>query len=150
MSIDDLVIKRVFNCSKRALFDAWSQADLLSRWFFAAPSKVKDSSVECQFYVGGRWSVTMYFEDDSQSTLHGFYKTINRYSEIAFSWNSPIATDGMVKLFFKELSVNRTELKLIHSHFSSAESRQMHNQGWEGCLANLDKLVVLINDSDVR
>ena len=139
MNIDDLVIKRVFNCSKRALFDAWSQAHLMSRWFFAAPSKVKDSSVECQFCVGGQWSVTMYFEDGSQSSLHGVYKTINRYSEITFSWNSSIATDGEVKLFFRELSANRAELKLVHSNFPSEESRKMHNKGWDGCLGNLER-----------
>lgn len=140
MSPTDIVIKRIFNCSKRALFDAWSQSELIARWFFAAPEKVKNSSVECQFHVGGQWSVTMYFEDGSESTLHGVYQSINRYSEIAFSWFSPIATDGRVRLFFKELSPNRAELKLVHSNFSSEESRQMHQHGWDACLANLEKL----------
>ena len=141
MKVDDLVIKRVFNCSKRSLFDAWSQAALMAQWFFAAPSKVKDSTVTSHFRIGGEWSVTMYFDDGSQANLHGSYKTINRYTEIAFSWNSPIASNGTVKLFLKELSVNRTELTLVHSDFISEENRQMHNQGWDACLANLEKFI---------
>ena len=141
MNNDQLVIKRVFNCSKRDLFDAWSQAGLMSKWFFASPTKVKDSSVESQFHLGGQWSVTMYFEDGTNSSLHGQYKEIDRYSKISFSWNSAIASDGLVELFFKELSVNRAELKLVHSIFPSQESRQMHNQGWDACLANLEKFV---------
>ncbi len=141
MSSDQLVIKRVFNCSKRALFDAWSQGSLMSRWFFAASEKVKDSKVDCQFNVGGQWSVTMYFEDGSDATLNGVYKTINRYSEIAFSWNSSIAMDALVQLSFKELSANRTELKLVHSQLPSEESLRMHNQGWDACLANLEAFV---------
>lgn len=138
MKNDELVIKRTFSCSKRTLFDAWSQAGLMSKWFFASPTKIKDSSIVSQFHVGGEWSVTMYFEDGSDSSIYGQYKEINRYSKIAFSWNSTIASDSLVELFFKELSINRSELKLVHSIFPSEESRKMHNQGWQGCLANLE------------
>jgi len=139
MDIEDLVIKRVFKCSKRSLFDAWSRAEIMSRWFFAAPSKVKDSEVESDFRVGGNWSVIMFFESGDQAHLHGVYEYINRYSEITFTWNSSIATNAKVSLFIKELSPNRCELKLRHSHFASDENRSMHNNGWEACLANLDR-----------
>ena len=141
MKNDELVIKKVFNCNKRALFDAWSSASTMAKWFFAETSKVKDSTVECNFTTNGRWSVTMYFEDGTNSTLSGKYKSITRYSQIVFSWNSPIANDGLVELNFAEVSPNRTELKLVHSQFPSEESRQMHNQGWNACLANLVRYI---------
>jgi uncharacterized protein YndB with AHSA1/START domain len=140
MSSDNLIIKKVFNCNKRELFDAWSQPAVLSKWFFAATKKHKDSEAECVFSVGGSWSVTMYFADSSTSKLNGHYKEITRYSFISFSLNSPIATNSLVQLTFKELSANRTELKLVHSLFPSEDSKQMHSNGWDACLLNLEKL----------
>lgn len=136
--IDDLIIKRVFKCSKRTLFDAWSRPELMSRWFFAASAKVKDSLIENEFRVGGPWSVTMYFEGGDEAKLNGQYLEIHRYYKIIFSWNSSISQDGRVELLIKELSPNRSELTLTHSNFVSEENRQMHNHGWEACLANLE------------
>jgi len=139
MKNDELIIKKTFNCSKRELFDAWSNANTMAKWFFAASEKFKDSSVESSFKINGHFSVTMYFENGTDSKIDGQYKEIVRYSFIEFSWNSAIATDSLVKLNFREISANRTELKLVHSLFPSDESRKMHNQGWNACLANLEK-----------
>ncbi|MCW8875448.1 MAG: SRPBCC domain-containing protein [Kangiellaceae bacterium] len=138
---DELTIRRIFNCTKRQLFDAWSNASILGEWFFAAPEKYKKSAVECSFVQGGQFSIIMYFEDETHSKVFGEYKEIIRYSLIAFSWNSPIAQDSHVELNFKSLSPNRTEMLLKHSLFPSEESRQGHNKGWDACLANLEKYV---------
>ncbi len=143
MNSDELVIKKSFNCSKRQLFDAWSQANLMAQWFFAASEKYKDSTIESNFTVGGRFSVTMYFENGTDANIHGDYKEILRYSLIVFSWNSSIAKDSLVTLKFKEVSANRSELTLIHTIFPSEESRQKHNNGWDACLYNLDKFINL-------
>jgi len=139
MKNDKLVIKKIFNCTKRALFDAWSNANTMAKWFFAESEKFKDSSVKSSFKINGLFSVTMYFENGADAKISGQYKDINRYSMIAFSWNSSIASNSLVQLNFREISANRTELKLVHSLFPSEESRQMHNQGWDACLANLDR-----------
>ena len=141
MSFETLEIKRVLNCSKRKLFDAWSSPSLVSKWFYASPNKVKDSIVECHFHVGGQWSVTMYFPDNTESKMYGVYQEIDRYSSIVFTWNSALARDGLVKLSFKALSPNRTELILVHSNLESQESKEVHNQGWVACLANLEKFI---------
>ena len=100
MKNDELTIRKKFNCSKRNLFDAWSKASILTKWFFAASEKFKDSSVECNFVVNGAFAITMYFENGTDSKIQGEYKAIDRYSHIAFSWTSSIATDSLVKLYF--------------------------------------------------
>ncbi len=139
MKSDELIIKKTFNCSKRQLFDAWSQASIMSNWFFAESKKYKDSSVINDFRVNGQFSVTMYFENGTDAKVNGNYKEIVRYSLIVFSWNSSIATDSLVKLHFREISPNRAELKLVQSLFPSEESRRLHSHGWEVCLANLTR-----------
>lgn len=150
MKNDELIIRKTFNCSKRNLFDAWSKASLMARWFFAASEKYKDSSVECNFTVNGTFSVTMYFENGTDAKINGHYKEIVRYSLIVFSWNSSIAQDSLVKLNFKEISPNRSELVLVHSLFPSEDSRQQHNNGWNACLANLKKFTTTSFSSDLH
>jgi len=139
MKNDELVIKKTFSCSKRELFDAWSNANIMAKWFLAASEKFKDSSVESNFTIDGQFSITMYFENATESKMKGQYKDIIRYSLIKFSWHSAIATDSLVTLKFREVSANRAELKLVHSLFPSEESRNMHNRGWDACLANLER-----------
>ena len=130
-------IKRTFNCNKRALFDAWSNPKLMACWFFAAQERLKNSTVVNSFTVGGTYELTMHLPS-GEPHIHGTYKHINRYSEISFTWNSPIANESLVELTFKELSPNRTEFTLKHSLFPSEESRNQHANGWAGCIESLE------------
>lgn len=139
--ISNLEIRRTFKCSKRQLFDAWSQPAMMSRWFFADSNRCKDSDVDVDFRVNGTYSLTMYFEDGDSSTIHGTYLSIQRYTFIAFTWNSINATNSEVELNFRVLSPNRTELKLVHKLLPDEQSRQLHANGWELCLGNLLKFV---------
>ncbi|SDE03270.1 MULTISPECIES: SRPBCC family protein [Kordiimonas] len=138
MTNDPLVLKRVMPCGKRQLFDAWSRPTIMSAWFFADQKAVKPSTVESSFTVGGKWSLTMHMEN-SEPHMHGEYREINRYNRIVFTWNSHIATDSIVELTFRELSPNRTEMTLMHTHFPNEESRTSHDNGWNMCLDSLEK-----------
>ncbi len=79
----------------------------------------------------------MHFEDAGDSELYGKYLEINRYNKIVFAWSNSIVIDTIVKLTFKELSPNTSELTLEHSLFQDEAARSLHNQGWEQCLLNL-------------
>lgn len=136
-----LEIRRTFKCSKRELFDAWSKPGIMSRWFFADSNRCRDSEVEVDFRVNGGYALTMFFEDGDSAHIHGVYKEISRYSFIAFSWNSMHSTDSLVELQFRELSPNRTELKLCHKLLPDEASRDLHGHGWTMCLANLTTFI---------
>lgn len=138
MNKDDLVeIKRIFPCSKRTLFDAWSKPSVMAQWFFAGQERLKDSTVSNSFTVGGRYDLTMHMPG-SDVSMHGTYTHINRYSEISFTWNSHIANESLVELIFRELSPNRTEMTLSHTLFPSRESRDQHEYGWGKCVDSLE------------
>ena len=132
--MDPIVIKRVLPCSKRQLFDAWSQPALMMKWFFTV--KDTSSTVKNSFTVGGEFEVIMHM--DSVNYRHyGHYHAIERYYHIAFTWNSHLIRDSLVELDFKELSPNRTELTLTHQQFPTEDVRSKHAWGWGGCLDNL-------------
>jgi uncharacterized protein YndB with AHSA1/START domain len=138
---DDIVIRRVFNCPKRALFDASSKPSVMAKWLFARREDFCKSTVSNSFTVGGSYSIIMHMPT-SDVHLFGEYTEINRYTRIAFTWSSPVISNSRVVLEFRELSVRRCELTLTHSLFPSEEIRAQHGEGWNACLDNLQSRVV--------
>ena len=137
MNTSSLVFKRKFNLPKRQLFEAWSNPQIMQRWFFGGPLRENCCTVENQFVTNGEYKITMHFENTGDSELYGKYLEINRYNKIVFTWSNSLVTDTVVKLSFKELSPNTSELTLEHSLFPDETTRSLHNQGWEQCLENL-------------
>ena len=137
-----LVIKKEFGISKRALFDAWSKPELMRQWFFAGKKGDNYCTVESQFVTNGKYKIVMFFNnqdgDQSSAEHYGEYTEITRYNTIVFTWNNELVSNTIVKLSFKELSANKSELKLEHSLFPTQKIMQMHNTGWDACLINLE------------
>jgi uncharacterized protein YndB with AHSA1/START domain len=50
-------IKRTFPAAPQALFDAWTQGDLLAQWFGLPDAQVEAT---CDARVGGAWELTMH------------------------------------------------------------------------------------------
>ena len=140
MKQNELIIKKKFECSKRELFDAWSDPLLMAQWFYARPVKFQNSTVKSNFNKTGRYDLTMHFEG-GEVHIFGTYQEILRYTRIEFTWNSPMATDSIICLDFKELSPNRTQLTLTQTLFPSEESRNAHATGWNFCLENLELFI---------
>jgi uncharacterized protein YndB with AHSA1/START domain len=137
---DVVELKRIFPCSKRDLFEAWSKPSVMAKWFYAGAEMTRPSTVVNSFTVGGRYELTMHMPN-ADVVMHGVYRHINRYNEIHFTWNSHNAHDSLVELTFRELSPNRTELILRHSLFPSEESRAAHNSGWQRCFDRLEEML---------
>ena len=142
---DDVVIRRNFNCSKRILFEAWSQPSIMAKWLFARREDFCEATVSNSFTVGGSYSIIMHLPTNDVR-LFGEYTAITRYNRIAFTWSSPVLRNSLVELAFLELSPNRTQFTLTHTLFPSDEIRGQHSDGWQACLDNLE-LRVLSNVS---
>lgn len=141
VDIDELVIRRTFNCPKRTLFDAWSKPSIMAKWLFARREDFCESTVTGSFTVGGKYSIIMHMHS-GDVRLYGEYIAITRYSQIAFTWSSPVISNSRVELAFQELSANRTDFTLTHSLFPSEEIRAQHGEGWLACLDNLENRVL--------
>lgn len=138
--MDPVVIKRVFPCDKRRLFEAWSKPSVMADWFFSSQEPRQKSTVSNTFTVGGRYELTMHLQA-GDFTMRGEYREIIRYNRIAFTWSSHIVDNTLVELEFKELSPNRTEMTLTHSQFPNTDVRGLHVEGWGRCLFNLEQYI---------
>jgi uncharacterized protein YndB with AHSA1/START domain len=96
---------------------------------------------ETDLKVGGRYRIVMREPDGKEHKVGGVYKVIEKSKKIAFSWGweDSSDTETLVTVELRKKGAG-TELTLTHSKFADDKDRDMHNQGWVGCIGRLETL----------
>lgn len=129
-----LVVKRTMPFPPDALYKAFSDPIIMSKWFFA--DKGGSSRVTNDFRLGGEFAIDMRSDKDEVYPHRGVYKEIIAGEKLSFTWNSPFAKDTLVTLWFRKVK-DGTELTLTHE-FLAADQYDNHKGGWKGCLDHLE------------
>lgn len=134
-----LEIEQEFNAPKHLVFEAWTKAEVIKNWFAPGDMKVPVATADAK--VGGAYRIVMEEPNGEQHIVGGKFTELQPHDVIAFTWqweNSPNTT--LVSISLSEKGDNVTQLKLVHTEFTEEGFRDHHQQGWDGCLANLHKL----------
>jgi uncharacterized protein YndB with AHSA1/START domain len=141
LSSTGLRLERTFDASAEEVFDAWTNPEVLRRWWAADAAWVTPLA-EVDLRVGGRYRLSM--EDPATGTTHtvgGEYLQVQRPQRLVYSWRwesnegQPDHTSTVAVEFLGE--GERTTVVLEHTNLISPESRDQHRQGWRACLENL-------------
>ena len=133
-----LQIQRFINAPVEQVYSAWTQVDLIKRWFAPGNMSVPQASVDLQ--PNGQYRIQMFdAEEKSTHTCLGVYQQIVPGKKLVFTWTweGNETEQSLVTVTFAAKNQG-TELTLIHERFSDKNSRDMHEQGWHGCLVNLE------------
>jgi uncharacterized protein YndB with AHSA1/START domain len=141
-----LRLERSFDASREDVFDAWTNPEVLKRWWAGEPDW--DGSIaEVDLRVGGTIRLGMHDpEADVEHVGGGEFTEVSPHDRIAYTWTwengeSPDSVDSLVAVDFLDQEDGRTTVVLTHSGFKSAESRDSHTGGWNACLDNLEARV---------
>jgi uncharacterized protein YndB with AHSA1/START domain len=140
--MSDLTIhlKKTINAPVEKVFNAWLDADSLSRFMTPMPG-MPNPRTECDGREGGRFAIYM-LVNDKEIPHTGTYLEIKPHSKIVFTWESPFSIDGStVTILFNSLDGNRTEIDFNHVKFISDEERNDHEGGWTYILEVLEEIV---------
>lgn len=125
-----------FQAPLARVFDAWTNARQLQLWFAPGDMRVPEAAADVR--PGGRYRIVMERADGEQRVVTGEYRDVVPNQRLAFTWQWEGSKDiTLVELAFKALDPDNTELRLVHSQFTAAQDRDMHGQGWAGCIAKL-------------
>ena len=133
-----LRIERTLRAAPQKVFEAWTQAEALTRWF--APSGEFTVHIsELDVRVGGRYRIEMRHVSGRVHTATGRYLEVVPARRLAFTWGwveDAVGGDGRVTV---ELTpeCGETRLVLVHENLPDADSKEKHAQGWNGCLDQL-------------
>ncbi len=140
MPANGIELRRMLRARRERVFAAWTRPELMARWLF--PGANWTAGVVADVRVGGEWSVEM--REPSGAIHHQFcvYREIQPVSRLVFTWTCPVldVADSVVTVELFERG-DRTELVLTHVLPDDPKVRSAHDEGWTGCLANLENLL---------
>ena len=143
-----LQIKRTYRATREQVFRAWTNPDALRKWFYPSDD-FKTPVAEVDLQVGGAYRIQMVAPNGEKHTVGGVYKEITSPEKLVFTWawepgsgcGSSESEATSVTLVTVELHEkgSETEVVLTHERLPNVESRDKHNEGWDGCLSRLER-----------
>jgi uncharacterized protein YndB with AHSA1/START domain len=132
-----LRIERTFAASAEDVFDAWTSAGVMRRWFHCGPDWDTPEAV-VDLRVGGKVRVVMRRPDGTEAGAQGEYTLIDRPRRLVMTWtfDDDPANEQLIDLSFSE-SGGSTTVLMINSGISTDERREAQAWGWRACLGEL-------------
>jgi uncharacterized protein YndB with AHSA1/START domain len=142
-----LQLQHRFAAPRDQVFEAWTNPDVLKRWWRASDTWGTPLA-EIDAREGGSYRLSMRTEEGEVHTVFGEYREVSPPERLAFTWRweegpGPVmagSENTLVVVEFRE-DGDGTLVELTHSGFSGEEIKGMHEHGWQGVLASLERNV---------
>jgi uncharacterized protein YndB with AHSA1/START domain len=142
MKPTELSISRVIRAPREKVFSAWTTPELLTQWW--GPGHVTCPEAHVDLREGGGYRLANLEADGSIVWISGRFERVRAPEELVYTWKVSIIPGEATLVRVKFLPhPDGTELVLVHERFATEALRDMHLQGWGGCL---DKLEAFIAD----
>ena len=125
----ELVITRTFAAPARFVFDAWTNPQLLRRWWVPKSTGMTLLSCEADVRVGGRYRLE--FGHGTSKPMAFFGKYIEVIPNSRLVWTNEESEDGAVTTVTFEEKAGRT-LLVMHELYPSKEALDLAIAGMEG------------------
>jgi uncharacterized protein YndB with AHSA1/START domain len=134
-------IERTFDASPEDVFDAWTSPEVMRRWLHCG-ADWETPVAEVDLRVGGKVRVMMLRPDGGEGWAEGEYTLIDRPRRLAMTWTFDDDPDNeqVIELSFTEAG-DSTRVVLVNSGISTDERRDGQDEGWRGCLDQLERML---------
>jgi uncharacterized protein YndB with AHSA1/START domain len=137
-----LVVRRFVRAPAEQVFAAWTEPELLRRWWGPRPVTCCDAFVDLR--VGGTYRIGNAMPDGTVLWISGEFEVVERPTRLVYSWlvegKSRESDRSLVTVRF-DARDGGTDVIVVHERVESANVRREHELGWVGCL---DGLVALL------
>ena len=137
-------LERTFDAPAQAVFDAWTSAEVLRRWW-PAGADWETPVAEVDVRVGGRLRLVMCSPDGEEFGGSGEYVEIAPPERLVFTWtwDGHEGHEGtqLVEVEFREQEDGTTTVVLTNWGLRDEESRGSHREGWAASFDNLDRVL---------
>lgn len=137
-----LEVSRLIRADQNRVFSAWTDPALIVQWWGAGG--VKCTAVEMDLTIGGAYRIANQAPAGTTMWITGTFSRVNPPRELAYTWAmEPITDDTTYSLV--EVTFDQTDegtlVTIVQTRIASPEAREIHLQGWIGCLDGLDELL---------
>ena len=134
-------IERTFEASVEEVFDAWTNEEVIRRWF-RPRSGWREASAEVDLRVGGAIRVVMRDPDGDPVGAGGEYTAIERPRRLEFTWtfDDDPSNQQLIEIEFTEQD-DGTRVVFVNSEISDPERRDSQYDGWTPCIDNKERVL---------
>jgi uncharacterized protein YndB with AHSA1/START domain len=134
-------IERTFDAPAEDVFDAWTNVEVIKRWFRPAAGW-QEPSAEVDLRVGGTIRVVMRDPDGEPVEAGGEFTLIERPHRLAFTWtfDDDLSNQQMIELEFTERD-GATTVLFVNSDISEQERRDAQYEGWSTCFDEMERVL---------
>src|SRR5690349_9014333 len=136
-----LRVQRRFAAPRERVFEAWTDPELLVRWF--TPYAGSSSDAEIDLRAGGAWRVKMKPRLWPDGYAYGTYLDVQPPERLVYTlaWkNFPLGPETLVTIEFREAD-GETEVVLVQERLGTVRGRRGQALGWRLSLERLRQLV---------
>ncbi len=135
-----LTLNRVIRAPREKVFAAWTEPEQLKQWWGPGPVTCPEAHVDLR--EGGSYRIANLEQDGSITWIEGTFERVRKPEELVYTWSVSIVPGGptLVRVMFLP-HADGTELVLTHERFAVEAVRDMHLQGWNGCIDKLETLL---------
>lgn len=132
-----LTIVRRIKASPAKIYAAWTQPELMARWW--GPDGGPVLSAEADPRVGGRFRVVFQTLDGETHDCRGEYKEVEADRKLVFTWEWVTMPErrSLVTIRLRPVAEG-TELNFTHAQFFDEVARDNHYVGWNGAFDKLE------------
>jgi uncharacterized protein YndB with AHSA1/START domain len=125
-----LEITRTFAASPERVWQAFTQQDALTAWFWPHLAAV----VEVDLRVGGGYRITATKGPTDDFGVSGEYVSLEPPHRLAFTWRWHGEPEETLVTIELAATGDETRMTLVHERFATEVTRDEHAQGWRDCL----------------
>ena len=144
----ELVLTRLIDAPREKLYRAWTEPELLKRWF--APLPYTTPHAECDVRPGGASLIVMKSPDGQEMPMHGIYLDVvpnerlvstDAYTSAWAPSEKPFLT--IILTFAEEAGKTRYTARARHWSVADREAHEKmgFHEGWGKCTDQLEALV---------
>ena len=145
---ETLSLSRQINAPIERVFNAWTEADMLCRWFGPENFTVSRIDIDCR--TGGSYKIELLSPDNTPILHWGEYIVVDKPNQLVFTWilenqdcqgSAGKKGNTLVDLKFTPINNHATEILLIHEKLPDKESYEGHLFGWESSFQSLQSIL---------
>ncbi len=142
-----LTLRRVFNAPIARVFEAWTKAEVLARWFGPVGFTVTASEIDLR--KSGEYLIALRSPEGMAIKHFGKYVEVTPPERLVFTWllenqacrgSKNQCAETLVSIDFKRVNES-TEVQLTHEHLPNKEAYDGHVYGWSSTLDSFEDFV---------
>lgn len=140
----EIVVKRSFNASPRIVFEAWSKAELFSRWWVPKSMPIPLRACELDVRTGGTYRLEFGHDADNTFAFHGKYLEVVPQQRMV--WTNDEGEEGAITTVTFEEKDGQTLVTYHEIYPTDAALDEALAEGGPGGLPEqFDQLAAFLN-----